>query len=234
MISTILYWLYISLFIFLVLVPHFVREGYFFSSLGQEVTEMFLLFIIGIIQLILYNWTDTQAKKFSKERFEYFKKISETSKDLTSLYTYIGALNRKIEILRNIILRAPQKALSQQKEQRSSYAFILNAIKLFGDCDEVTLGFYKKDTKEICIEISSRVGFKLGTEKGRCFLENEKEYVKCGEYCVIRSKQRMHNIAAYCTFKKNYIDDQDVELIKATLVQGIFLFLSLRGKKENI
>lgn len=216
----------------MVLVPHFVREGYFFSSLGQEVTEMFLLFIIGIIHLILYNWAETQAKNFSKEKFDYFKKISETNKDLTSLYTYIGTLNRKIEILRRIILTAPQKALSLKKEKNVSYSSILNAIKLFGDCGGITLGFYYKDTKEICIEVSSQVGFTSRAEKGGCFLENEKEYAKCGEYSIVRSKQGMQNISAYCILKRNHIDEQDVELIKAILVQGIFLFLSSKQKNR--
>ncbi len=217
----------------MVLVPHFVREGYFFASLGQEVTEMFLLFMAGIVHLILYNWADTQARNLSKERFSFFKKVSEASKDLTSLYTHIGVLNRKIEILRGIILTAPQKAFSLKKEKQSSYDSILNAIKLFGDCGEVTLGFYNKNTKEICIEMSSQVGFISREGKERCFCENEKEYVKYGEYSVIRSKRGIRNISAYCTLKRNYIDSQDAELIKAILVQGIFLFLTLQQEKKK-
>ncbi|NCU41696.1 MAG: hypothetical protein EOM19_03155 [Candidatus Moranbacteria bacterium] len=80
--------------------------------------------------------------------------------------------------------------------------------------------------------MSSQVGFTSRTEKKSCFIESEKEYVKCGEYNIVRSKQGMENVSAYCALKRNHIDEQDVELIKAILVQGIFLFLSSKQKNR--
>lgn len=219
-----------------VLTPRIVREGYYFSSLGQEATEMTFIFCFGLLGLILYNWNDVRLKNLSKERQECFRSISDTSKDLTFSYNYIGTLNRKLEILKEMILTIFRELPSEHKKSRELYLSLVQAISLFADCQEVLVGFYKKKSGRVVYEVTSQSESFQDVEREFCITKNIHNSVLYQKgHVIVRTKQAMKGISSYCIIKRNHIKDQDIELIKALLIQGIFLFISFgdNGKQEE-
>jgi hypothetical protein len=217
-----------------VLTPRIVREGYYFSSLGQEASEMALIFVFGLIGLILYNWNDVRLKRLSKERQECIRSISDTSKDLTFSYNYIGTLNRKLEILKEMILTIFRELSSEHKKSRGLYLSLIQAITLFADCQDVLVGFYRKRSGKVMYEVASHLENFQDVERAFCTTKDKHSSVLYQEgYVIVRTSHSMKDVLSYCIIKRNRIKDQDIELIKALLMQGIFLFVSLDDNKEQ-
>jgi len=217
-----------------VLTPRIVREGYYLSSLGQEATEMTLIFVFGLIGLILYNWNDVRLKRLSKERQECIRSISNTNKDLTFSYTYIGTLNRKLEILKEMILTIFRELSSEHKKSKKLYASLVQSIALFADCQDILVGFYGKKSGRVMYEVSAQSETFEKIEREFCITKNTNTSVIHQEGCVIvKTNQSMKGVSSYCIIKRNNIKDQDIELIKALLFQGMFLFISLGDNEKQ-
>jgi hypothetical protein len=225
------------LFVFSVAVPHLVREDFFAFSLEQEeVAEMVLLFCVGLIGLILFNWKDIEAQKSSREKLVCARKASDAQRDLASSYAYIGATNRKIDILKEIILTVPQNMYSSKDTKkgdgRSPYAPILEAIRLFADCGDVLVGFYRITPRpRVFFEVASRNGFMPNVPRQECFFCKHVGYVAKNGFAIIRTGRSIQGVSAYAIIRRNHIKSQDVDLIKALLVQAIFLCISLDSRK---
>jgi len=210
----------------MVLVPRIVREGYFVNSIGQEAMEMLLLFGAGLIGLILYNWIDIRLRRMIDEKHHCAREVSDTTRDLTFSYNYIGSLNRKIEILKEIILSVPKEMYSKKKSEPTIYDPVIKAIELFGECRGVRIGFYDYKKKKKLLEVNKGVEEENPISTQDCFYADSTSLLKKDKHVIIRSPEKMQGVSVYCIIKRNSIKPEDADLIKALLVQALFLYVS--------
>ena len=93
--------LYLVFFVLAVLSPSIYEHGYFgFSEKFMEEVTIFLFGLAGIITFTLYE-RHLERREAETERIE--GDIQRTKKELVESYSYIGSVNRKIELLKRLM-----------------------------------------------------------------------------------------------------------------------------------
>lgn len=198
-----------------------------FPYLEREELQIILLFLLGSCILILYHIVDLRLKKYWEGHQDYMWKISDTSKDLVTSYSYIGVLNRKIEILKEIIDLFSKKS-GNLPEQKSDYLCqsLLNAIVIFAGCSDVIVGFYEPKRSKVLFEMGTRDGFHPKINRDLCFYENKDRSTKDTSYTIIRLGEEIDGVSAYCILKRFRINIQDADIIKTLLLRATSLYVS--------
>lgn len=154
------------------------------------------------------------------------------SKDLTKSYSYIGEINRKLDILENIALGYPENSEFSTKGKEDVFGSIMGAVQVFGKSDEFALRFIEKPSYEVIQEIKSFDDLTLNhavinCEEGKCYSETE-------GYIVITSPRTVDNIFSCIVIKKKQSSHsiEDREMMKTLASQALFIFMFLRQKKQ--
>lgn len=225
------YWIFIAIFVLIVLVPRIVIEGLVWDFLSQEIAEMILLFGLGLIALILYDIKDRGYKKIATDHKECKREIFDTSKDLTSTYSYIGEINRKIDILSNIVLQIPSTSKREGDGGRVLYLPIIEGIKVFGGSENFIIGFYDTSSRKILKIIQSNRNFYPKVEKETIHQNSydESSIIRIDDHYIIRTEKTIRDISVYVVIKKNILDPNDADLIKSLAIQALFLYTYVRS-----
>jgi hypothetical protein len=224
-----LYWVYIALFVAIVLVPVFVHEGRLLAVKNQQIAEVILIFIFGTLAWFLYYWKYSQAARLQKKNNELQKEALNASKDLSSTYHYIGQINRKLDILRSIVLGLPSSTDISSKKQ--DYVSIMEAIEMFSGCKQYLIGFYDHKTGKVLKEIKAGSEFNPDIERKDCF-KDQSTVLKFDDFYFLRTKQRVYHMCAYAILDKKSLRNQDIDLIKSLLAQALFLFIYTKEKEK--
>ena len=110
--------------------PTLVQKGFYGFSADQ--TEEFATLILGSIAFAVFLIQERLLKKNVSEKKAIQKKVNRMTKDLTHSYSYIGEINRKVDILESIALSYPESLILTTKKQKEVYKSIMEAIRLFG------------------------------------------------------------------------------------------------------
>ena len=154
------------------------------------------------------------------------------TKDLTQSYSYIGEINRKLDILEHIAIGYPESSNNTTEKQTEIYDSIMGAIQLFGKSDEFALRFIQKPNYEVIKEIKSFSDLVLNFSM-KSYKEN-KSYSETDEYIIVTSPKMIDNIFSCIVIKKNNAAKQieDPEMMKTLAAQALFLFVFIRQKKQ--
>jgi len=224
-----LYWIYVVLFVSIVFVPVLVHEGRLFASQNRQIAEITLVFIFATIAWILYYWRYQHTEKLKKDNTQLQKEVLNTSKDLSSTYHYIGQINRKLDILRSIVLGLPSTTDMSAKKQ--DYVAIMEAIEMFSGCKQYLVGFYDYRSGKILKEIKANEEFSPDIERKNCF-KAESSVLKFDDFYFLRTRQRVYHVCAFAILDKKSLRNQDIDLIKSLLAQALFLFIYTEEKKK--
>ncbi|KKQ13981.1 MAG: hypothetical protein US25_C0032G0014 [Candidatus Moranbacteria bacterium GW2011_GWE1_36_7] len=157
-----MYWIYLTIFTLIVFVPTFVRDGIFIFDMTQ--TQEFVILLLGSIAISIFLFVEKKMKKSQTEKYVFQGQASRMAKDLQHSYSYIGEINRKLDILENIALGYPESSRLSERNEGELYASIMSAVALFGKSDEYSLRFIAlpeftlireiKSNPENCLEFS--------------------------------------------------------------------------------
>jgi hypothetical protein len=92
--------LYLAFFVFAVISPQVVSHGMF--GLSEERIEEILIFCFGLAGLTTFTIYERAVEKKEKEHEEAVGERDRTKKELVSSYEYIGAVNRRMEALKEL------------------------------------------------------------------------------------------------------------------------------------
>ena len=166
------------------------------------------------------------------EKSHFQRQVSRMTKDLTQSYSYIGEINRKLDILEHIAIGYPESSTISTEKQTEIYDSIMGAIQLFGKSDEFTLCFIQKSNFEVIKEIKSfsELSLNFSTKK----YEENKCYNETDEYIMVTSPKTIDNIFACIVIKKNKSAKQieDPEIMKTLAAQALFLFVFMRQRRQ--
>ncbi len=225
-----MYWIYLVIFIAIVLAPEVIDQGIFF--LNQEDLETVSIFLLGSTGFLLYLWKEKQAREHLLDKLRIQREATKISRDLMDSYSYIGEINRKLDILKNIALGLPETSTFTKEQREELYSSIIEAVSVLGKCDVFILRFIhcKKGT----LEKEIRIG-KPGFDFSDCLsLVKDEKTVHHFEQCsVIRAPKIMDSYGAFIILGNRRASFEDAEILKALASQALFLFtLEKRQEKE--
>ncbi len=215
----------------MVFVPDIVHEGLF--GLDKKIAEELAIFILGGIGFAFYLIKEKQlsVNEYDKNRAQ--REASRTSKDLTSSYSFIGEINRKLEIFKNISLGLPVWSKKTLSMEREVFEYIMSAIKILTKSDEYKLVFINKDSCEERLSIKSKKNIKFKLSDKQC-LEENKKYFENNQFIVIISPDDIDGILALMVIKKKKTTQtfDDPDMLKAIATQALFLYIFIERRKK--
>lgn len=91
---------YLLFFVLTVLSPSIYTRDYF--GISQTTLEEITIFIFGIAGLLTFSLYERYMEKREREREQVQMDYHRAKKELMDSYAYIGSINRKIELLKNM------------------------------------------------------------------------------------------------------------------------------------
>ncbi|MFZ2299755.1 MAG: hypothetical protein WAW00_01300 [Candidatus Moraniibacteriota bacterium] len=218
-----MYWIYLAIFVLIILTPQVIRDGFFL--LREEDVEALIIFCFGLLGFLLYLAKEKALLRVFKEKLHLQKKTNIITKDLSDSYSYIGEMNRKFDIVKELIFHLPQNtADTVAKKQGDVYKSIIQAVRLLSKTESVSLCFVNTATKEIVnmAGVGSRETFAVFD--GEMLLASQKTFWEEHGCVVARSPYQAEHMVAFIIFPKatNHVEDRDMFMILAS--QALLLY----------
>lgn len=218
-----MYWLHLIILIFLTSVPLFIKGNISGSEMIKtEALESYLILIIGFLGLVLNIIQEKIAKKIYNEKVKMQGQVNGMTKELTRAYSYIGEVNRKLDIIEHISLKFPRSTNPTSKEQKELFNAIFEAIHLFGKTNTFAIRFLCCDGGNIIKEIQNNPEKMFNFPNNIC---NEKE--ENDDFLIIKSPRNIDNVFACLIMKKGKPTHtiEDIGIMRTLASQALFLFM---------
>ncbi len=218
-----MYWIYLIIFILAVFTPDIIQRDFPYAP--EEKAEELAIFILGATAFSIFLLKEKQLNFQLKAKSQIQREASMASKDLADTYSYIGEINRKVDILKDIALGLAEETFISPGKELDMYRSIIHAVRMFTKSTRVSLRFINAKTNEIIREIktSKKAGCDIAnlimSKENKSFLETEKLF-------FIRSLKPVNDIVACIAIEKRNKNHkiEDPEMIKALASQALFLF----------
>lgn len=226
-----MYWIYLIIFTFIVFMPTIIQHGFFGFNTTQ--TQEFATLFLGSLGFLIFTIQEKRLKKNMEEKSDIQRKVNSMRKDLTHSYSYIGEVNRKVDILESIALSYPESLVITAKKQKEVYKSIMEAVRLFGKSDEFILRFVCLSSKEVLKEIKSFPGASINFSLKNLDLENI--FFESDNLVVVNSPKSIDGVFSYIILKKKIPNQriEDLEMIRTLAAQALFFFMFVRKENGN-
>lgn len=225
-----MYWIYLIIFTFIVFVPSFIQTGFFSLSIIQ--TQEYAILLIGLLSYCLFYLREKKLKKTDTRRMEIQREVNRISKDLNQSYSYIGEINRKLEILKSLLLQYPENELQKKEHGNEFFHAIISDVKTITKSPNVTIRITDSES-HILKEISNneKSDFKISS---KTVCERSSSFCETPEYFMICSSFNSHNLQSCIIISRKdgcVQKIEDVEFIKALACYALFLYVFTKRNK---
>ncbi len=93
--------LYLVFFVLAVLSPSIYQRGYF--GISEIVLEEATIFLFGLAGIFTFTWYERHIERREAETTRIQNDVERTKGELLDSYSYIGSVNRKIELLKRLV-----------------------------------------------------------------------------------------------------------------------------------
>ncbi|HCU71133.1 MAG TPA: hypothetical protein DIC35_05295 [Candidatus Moranbacteria bacterium] len=222
-----MYWLFLAIFILVIMIPDIIRQGMF--GMPQERVEEFFIFLLGMAGFLFFILKEHQLEIQRIEKIKEQRRLQQTSKDLVDSYSYIGEVNRKMDMLMRIGSDLSEGANMRNKKKSEVFDSIIEAALFLLKGEGASLIFYNVDQKRVVNEICSDRKCRLIKKKSDFFNMGENIYVKTiDNFMVFSSNRSIHGIRSYLVVKNfdefQGQDNNNQEILKYLTVQALFLY----------
>ncbi len=202
--------------------------------LGFSVVQAqeFAILCLGIFGFILFTTLERKMLQEREEKFKMIRQMNQTNKDLTHSYSYIGEVNRKLDIMMDIALGFPESSQLTPKKQREFYNSIMEAVQLFGKSDEFVIRFADLRSGDVLKEVKSNSDVAINFTQKNC--NPDVQIFENDQFFAIPSPKTMDNVYSCIILKKKppQQSSSDLETMKVIAMQALLLFV-LISKKER-
>ena len=226
-----MYFIYFTVFVLMVFVPVIVSPGATLMFLNEEVLEVLIILFLGTIGFAIYLWQEKKFKINFKKRIAVQKESHQIFKDLSEAYSYIGEVNRKLEIMKGLA-----RGISENYDKRSAVAYssFFEAFTLIRRSKKVSIQFIDKRHGKLLEEAKSikKINFDLGISISE-LLKKPENFFETEEYFVAKTAKDIRGIIAVVLVGRDLVSHriEDPELMKAIASQALQLFiLSSKGE----
>lgn len=225
------------IFIIAVFVPDIIRGGFYF--IPESRVEEILIFLMGVTAFFVFMRNEQLLLFHKKEKEKDEKKINQTVKDLVESYSYIGEVNRKMDILMHIALGLTDRSVLDKHKEREIYESIVSAANFLLKADATILRFVNmvsgETEKEFRLEEEGRNGYIKNNELTE--MEENINVKKCKDCIVVSSPQTLNDIRVFLIIK-GYDEEEEknpknIEILKVFASQAIFLYSYINQAEVN-
>ena len=231
-----MYWIFFAFFIVGVLIPDIVRNDW--GPLSEERLEEIAIFCLGAVGFFIFIAKEKQLFFEKERRKEKEARLDKTGKDLLQSYSYIGEVNRKMDILMGLALGLYKTHKMSPKEELESYLSIANASKLLlkgKNSFLMVVDVEKREIKKTFFpEKKRRI---LGAEDvanlgGDINIRKEKDFL------IVASPNKINEIRTYIVIegydKEEENKPKNLEILKVLASQALFLYsFAVKSRKAN-
>lgn len=230
-----MYWIFLVIFIITVLIPDIIRGDVYFLS--EERVEEVAIFLMGAIMFLLVIRNELLLALHIRKREESEKKVNQTVKDLVESYSYIGEVNRKMDMLMNIALGISDRSLLNKKREREIYDAIVSAANFLMKAECTSLRFVSLLTRKTEKEIKSTGKQRNIKNSALITLKEKDRTAKISNCLVVSSFQEINNIRVYIVIsgydREEESNPKNLEILKVFASQAIFLYSYMNQTRED-
>ncbi len=219
-----MYWIYLALFVLAILTPQFISGGQ--NVFIEQDIESLLIFCFGVFGFVVYFTKEKALLRIFREKKQLQNQTNLMTRDLSDSYSYIGEMNRKLDIVKDFIFDLPKTTAGTAGEREEKlYASLLGTVSILAKTDRVVLCFVntRKKTIEKIFEKSVKRSLIAHIDPVQLLSEGKFFWEK-QDYAVVRSPRQAKGVAAFLIFTKtkNHIEDSDV--FKILVSEGLLLY----------
>lgn len=227
-----MYWIFLLLFLFITATPEFVRGVKF--GLTEDMAETLVVFLLGATGFALFFLKEKSFLRQVREKILLQREKSDISKDLSESYSYIGETNRRLDLVKGLVLSVPEMTERLRRgEKRKAYQSYEKSVLMA--CKSAAFLIRIVDTEQGVIEkeirngkVSSCAAIPVET----LIRPGKKLYEENG--CVIaRSSGAIDGCAAYLLFPKTMNRIEDPDMLVALATQSLVLYFLERVEWKN-
>lgn len=219
-----MYWIYLVIFVIMVFVPDIILND--FLAIDETTVEELAIFFLGGLGFVLYLIKEKRLANEEEVKVKTQREASRMSKDLTSSYSFIGEINRKLEIFKNISLGIPAWFKMTSIKKKKAFEYIMDAIRILTKSDEYKLAFMDKHSCKELFELKSKKNIGIKLTKKHC-LDGPKKYFETDTSIIVISPEDINGIIAVIIIKKKTeaYKFEDPEMLKAIASQALVLYI---------
>jgi len=226
-----MYFIYFTVFVLMVFVPVMASDRVFgVSFLGEEPTEVLLILFLGTIGFAIYLWEEKKFKLNFRKRIAVQKESHQIFKDLGEAYSYIGEVNRKLEIMKGAALGMGE---NYKKKGALAYVPFFQAFALLGKSKKIIIQFWDVQNKQLLGEVKTDTKLKIDSgTTGKEALERMENFFETEDYFFAKSPKDIEGVMGIVAIKRLLSSHriEDPEMMKALVSEALQLFI-LAGKK---
>ena len=234
----VMYWLYVIGFVSVLLVHGFSERGMLPVIQNPEITELVFLLLFSTGLFVLFILRDYQVSRLKKELEGKRKEASRLGKELSASYSYIGEVNRKFEILKDVSVEIPEILENGKKNGKDVYFDVLHAIQIFSGCRDFVVAFFasddgEKNPMEIFLPSSQLTASPKHILLGEFVKDQSRFTKKSGEYCLVEANGTIGKMHCVAVFRRFSLRGDAVDLVRPLLMQALFLHVHAKTKKVS-
>lgn len=232
-----MYWFYLIIFILAVLVPDVVRTDFYF--LTETRLEELLIFLLGMAGFLIFIFKERQLFIQKEEKAKSQKRLKQTAKDLVDSYSYIGEVNRKMDILMQVGLGLSDRSAINKNKEKEIYHTIIGAASSLTKAKCSHLRFMDIKSRRTKREINTGDGYKKAKNSELAEMGDNVNIKKKNDYLVASSFKQINGVKGYLIVEEySELEAENInnqEILKFLATQALFLYSYVaRGEQERL
>lgn len=228
-----MYWIFLIIFIITALIPDLITNNVFFLS--ETRAEEIAIFLMGALTFAIILKNEQQLIFHKREKEKDAKRIEQTVKDLVESYSYIGEVNRKMDILMGTALGLTDRSVLSKAHENETYISIINAASSLLKADATSLKFVDIKTAKTKKEFLPEGG-KLIKNKILLAMKENVNIKKKKDYLIVSSEQEVKDVKSYLIIHNYNVEEENnpknIEILKVFASQALFLYSYTHTDRE--
>lgn len=226
-----MYLVYLALFLFAVLTPEVVTGSILFVP--EELIESVLVFLFGSTGFFIYFAKEKALIRHIREKLQLQQEKHDITRDLSDSYSYIGETNRKMDVLKELVVSLPVVLdRIRKKEKKSVYDGLSKAIMLFSKTDSFSLRIVDCERKRVEREVHEGNSDLCSSFDVDALLGSRRLSWEMDGCVIVRSPSSVGRYVAYLIFGKSANRIDDSEIFQAFAADGLALFFLEKSRDE--
>lgn len=225
-----MYWIYLVVFALMISVPHFIWRDFLF--LDEEGVEGVIIFILGMIGLMVFLKEEKELKINFRRRIKVQKESNRIFHDLNDAYSYIGEVNRKLEIMKRTSLAVAENI---GKNDKIAFRPLFEAFEILAKSGKILIRLIEVESQKTVKEVKTEKRLFLELDN-HYLLEKKENFLELENRFIIKSPHPVKGLIAVVAItrtKPNWKID-DPELMKALTSQALRLFILSGDDKKQV
>lgn len=201
--------------------------------LREEQLEELAIFFLGLTGFLIFRWKEKQSSVNLEEKIKIQKEASLISKNLNDTYSYIGEINRKLDMMKNISLNLLEVPTLDPQKEKKIFDPLMESVYILGKSRKFIIRFINIKSQKTEYEIRSKKGIflKISNED---VLENllgkEQSFIEDDQLFVITSPKKIGELISAIIILKNNKQQklEDPAMLKSLASHYLFLYHCLK------